>query len=75
MTNSQLQELQSVGQVKKVKVPDSSSTMQYIQGDKAANNVETEEAEFFENYEDLLSIYNSDYDNKELVEDPDEVQS
>ena len=39
--------------------------------DEDINNWEAEEADFFENYEDALGVYNEDYQNEEVVDDPD----
>ena len=37
--------------------------------------VQEEEEEFFEYYEDQLCMYNENYQNSELVDDPEEAQS
>ena len=43
--------------------------------DNNSDNVQEDEEEFFENYEDQLCMYNEDYQNEELVDDPEEADS
>ena len=40
--------------------------------DNNSDNIQEDEAEFFDNYEDQLCMYNEDYQNAELVDDPEE---